>query len=1320
MNKKIGLFLLVLLLCAASAGKLYAYSASVSDFTGLQSAITSSTNTTNTISITTNTIVFQNTISTVSKNISFSGQSGGSVFDLNGSYVSFSTSNLSFANISFRNGATSGIRVGVGGGVSLNFSTAVFSGAIDFTNNSGFGGGLYINSSSVTFTDNVNFSSNASNSTYPGYLYDGGGFYAKNSKLTFAKEVVFSSNNASRGAGFAADGSNISFLDKVYFMDAVYGGGFYASYSTVTFSKDVVFLNNAGGGVGGCEAYIANIIFGGKTDFIDNGNSAFYTYSSTVTFKNTVNFINNYCTYNGGSAITATGFSSIVFEQDANFLNNSGGSVNSVVYAWNGPNSIDFKGKVLCKENNGGFYAQDNAKVIFEKDADFINNNADAIHAKNSNISFIGTASFVENWYGFKAEGSTLTLNTVYSSGNATGFSLSSSTLSLGNSTFEYNAYGSVLNYSSATFRNTAVFSNNGSRNYYYNNYYNTGGALSLVNSTAAFQDNVTISNNVAGLGGGFYLKQSSATFFGYFTSIHDNMALDGGGIYLDNSFLILSQGFTRWVYHENNHADRDGGALFFNNSDIIFPDTSVEYFNYNTAGGSGGGIMSKHSNIYYGANPDFKENSAYLNGGAICAEDSDFSFKIGGRFYSNTAQTGNGGAICSNNSTFYFDFAGEFYNNTSYLNGGAIYLENSVLPFTWGETFTGNSCLTGSGGAMYVYKSSATSDNALISFESNKAGTNGGAISAKQSVIDLKIGGNFLNNTAVSGYGGAVYLDSVTFSISASSNDFIFSGNTDSSGGNDIYIAEQSILKFDSSSNTISLSGGIVTSRTTAAYMSELYKYGTGSLYLGGKNYLSFNQFVINSGSVQIAADAKYDIINLTIAANSELNISNGSADNIKLLNLNSQGTLVMDAKDTIYATHASIGGKVTINLGDIRPVRSGSYAVITSENNFTGSAIVTLSSFSLNRITSITRFQSSNEIGYTADISRLDAIQGLSSNQAQTASSIDYMFGTATGARLDKINYIDGLPVNLKKAALTDISGSFIANVIKTGVTNADRNAIYGHMDNAYKGLWAEGYGEGSALTKDVNSSADFNAGTYGIEAGWDIINVKNILSGFSINYANSNYTQGQNKGDMANIELNIYGGYFINKWNFKGRLRGGYQSYNTTRYMEIIDETASGKFNGLSFGANAQAEYIVPVADNVYLSPFFGLEIGMLQYDSFQESGSNFNLNVEGGNYTMSKANLGANFKGKANAFNWYAGAGLSCFLNGTQGKFNASLDGHNTENISGAEQGALMFNVSLGGEYLVRKIISIHADMNAGAGSGISLYKGALGITYKLGK
>ena len=188
--------------------------------------------------------------------------------------------------------------------------------------------------------------------------------------------------------------------------------------------------------------------------------------------------------------------------------------------------------------------------------------------------------------------------------------------------------------------------------------------------------------------------------------------------------------------------------------------------------------------------------NGNGTDGGAISAKSSKLSL-VNTRFVSNNGQ--NGGAMYISQESAVYCSGSSFTNNTARYGGGMFMEEMSEA--SCGGLWTGNSAVQ-SGGAVRISRSSLEWGEDT-NFESNIAGTNGGAVFAfNDSTVSWNTNVIFYLNEAILYYGGAmsIYESSVSGDGTTSfySNRGEFGGGIGSVNSN-IYMGGQTVFKYNS-----------------------------------------------------------------------------------------------------------------------------------------------------------------------------------------------------------------------------------------------------------------------------------------------------------------------------------------------------------------------------------------------------------------------------------------------------------------------------------------------------------------------------------------
>ena len=341
------------------------------------------------------------------------------------------------------------------------------------------------------------------------------------------------------------------------------------------------------------------------------------------------------------------------------------------------------------------------------------------------------------------------------------------------------------------------------------------GGAVRTAHGIVEIGNNVGFINCTGGSGGGLYSES--------FTTIGDNVVFEGNkgrrggalnvvddyGGYLTDPDYASGARRVKYVHigknalFKNNSVELlgsggNGGAIEVQSGELSIDDGAT--FTGNTSKSTGGAIAVCDWSPQLPAkavlgSAAFTQNSAGSYGGAIINE-GDVRFNGPVSFVENTAGK-IGGAVCNLNtlnmaaeSTFSKNTAGVgggLYNEGIASLGKASFIENAAadsggavfnvhqLTFADGAVFSGNSATDG--GAVYNDFSEDKDGNAV---SAGSLAFNGGA--------------RFTGNTA-SGLGGAIYnTRSITLNPGAG-QEIVFSGNTDSTGSNAIFMGDGSSL---------------------------------------------------------------------------------------------------------------------------------------------------------------------------------------------------------------------------------------------------------------------------------------------------------------------------------------------------------------------------------------------------------------------------------------------------------------------------------------------------------------------------------------------
>ncbi len=618
---------------------------------------------------------------------------------------------------------------------------------------------------------------------------------------------------------------------------------------------------------------------------------------------------------------------------------------------------------------NGGFIS--NAGTTTLIDSTFTQNSS--TDTNGGVINNTGTLSSNNSYYGTSTSGSGNTAaigGAIYNSGTANivknYFTFNTATTS-GGAIYNDTTGNGVVN--DNTFTSNTATSNGGA-------IYNSGAISSLTND-------IFSSNTSSASGGAIYNSGTITSLGGNF--VGNTAATSGGAIYNDG---IITNVFSDGTLFANNKATTGNGGAIYNETgktinvgNSYFANNSVSassmrggaICNYGTLSGDGG-TYSNNSGYYGGAvytkgastidNSTFLNNSGYY-GGAVYASSNDIttisnsSFTINSTYYYGGAIDNYGNMTLSNN-TF-------TTNSSSY--GGAI-INYSTLTINDG-TFTGNSAY--SGGAIYNLGTLTINDASFDSNYTTVSGDYGGSAICNSGTLSIT-NSSFKNNSS-QGYGGAIYNSSGTATITADGNDIIFSGNTDSTGANDIYMKDGSlVLDAKAITDSITLENGI--SGSTA--YTTITKQGDGELILSGNNS-GYSQ--IFTQTVGITSVSNKFFAGTNNIQGGTLNLNSGSElASTAAINLTNSGTnmIIKDGVNLIAGSSIFVGSSTSLDINT------------TANNTLDFNSTVTGAGTINKSYGGITNFTANNS-GFTGTFNQTSGISNVSNQFFAGKSIID-----------------------------------------------------------------------------------------------------------------------------------------------------------------------------------------------------------------------------------------------------------------------------------------------------------------------------------------
>ena len=420
---------------------------------------------------------------------------------------------------------------------------------------------------------------------------------------------------------------------------------------------------------------------------------------------------------------------------------------------------------------------------------------------------------------------------------------------------------------------------------------------------------------NTGDTGGAIYNYGTISSINGDF--IGNTANSDGGGaIYNLGTISSINGDFIGNM--ANNHA---GGAIY-NFAHCTISSINGDFIG-NTANNYSGGAIYNEGTIS-SINGDFIGNTATDFGGAIVNEYYGTISSITGDFIGNTGSFG--GAIYN-----YFTIdtiTGDFIGNTG-DEGGAICNELGIIGTITGD-FIGNTA-NEHGGAIYNY---FIIDTITGDFIGNTANSDGGAISNLGTITKGITNSSFINNTATTGKGGAVFTANDLTFIS-DGGDTVFKGNTDSTGSNAIYMnVASNTLTFDiknggktymhdaidgASGYTVNITGANKTADTFYLF-NDIKNAGTVSIGGVGLNTINNDIHTYNFNTLNLANDfnmaVDVDLANESMDRLTATSVTGGGTVNVVGMNLKTDAT--KDKTSVLFADD-NLKGNVTTSISEV-----------------------------------------------------------------------------------------------------------------------------------------------------------------------------------------------------------------------------------------------------------------------------------------------------------------------------------------------------------------------------------------------------------------
>jgi predicted outer membrane repeat protein len=848
------------------------------------------------------------------------------------------------------------------------------------------------------------------------------------------------------------------------------------------------------------------------------------------------------------------------------------------------------------------------------------------------------------------------------------------------------------------------------------------------------------------------------------------NRSFDGGGIGIED--YDPSGGRQRLeisnskVKMENNTAMGvpgwgygDGGAIvvasFLGETKLIIKETEMEMIE-NTAGNVGGGwgLSGPGTTVQILSNSQvrFVDNTALNNGGGIFI---DTLARIEG---------------VSNNPASRI----EFYGNRS-KEGGGIAVEGGSINFK-NIYMVGERNIAGiNGGLIYVNGGNVSISD--LRAKSNEAIKAGGAIYVTGFGV-LSIGDNqkeeiiFEDNTA--NKGAAIYVKEAMININAF-EDIIFKDNKGLDfieNKNDIYTAGNATMTFFANVGKKIIVGGGLASEGASDIIN---KKGIGLLKLNG--IIEYDgRMNINNGEVQIkplysGIDARIGDVNLareqSAARNPELTILSDGFDmyDINAKNLNVAGGDINLSINIAKGIHDRIIVADSVTISTSLGVASNMYIktyggigkaiieIISSQYEVEGKFKKADDYFAKVFGGTNPLFKTKYELKYNeygngvylevdSKSDFVNGVPGLRHNQREVARVLDSMTEAKKMANiitalsittLEEYGVGDGRFKETRQL-LEKLSGSFLANLMSQGA-ESNNSVIYNRIreidakDNKRKPnmLWGEiGVGGFNYKPDRIEGYDELKSKDLNVTAGASVLKGRNSIGGLYLTYKGKKISQGEDEGNISDINIGVYGGWYDNsgKSNIKANAGLGYQKIDASRVIKYAgyQENPNSVFNTYSLKANIQGEYRIYNTNEIDFKPYIELQNSVVMNSQTRErNAQEAGLIVEGGTYLRSTIIGGIKFEDEKGDFKWFLkGYGGYALIGGIPTYDMKFANGYGKMNSIEAMDLTVKVGIGAGGDIKVSDKINVYGSLNIEAGLDYTGYAAGLGVSYKFGE
>ena len=308
----------------------------------------------------------------------------------------------------------------------------------------------------------------------------------------------------------------------------------------------------------------------------------------------------------------------------------------------------------------------------------------------------------------------------------------------------------------------------------------------------------------------------------------------------------------------------------------------------------------------------------------------------------------------------------------------------------------------------------------------------------------------------------------------------------------------------------------------------------------------------------------------------------------------------------------------------------------------------------------------------------------------------------------------------------ALQDLSGIFYANSFMTSAMLSKANIIYSRLNNfsveveKNNKVWAQVYTNNFSVAEN-EENPKFENNMYGMIAGYDTVNDEDLVFGIAGFYGQGELKQLDDKADVIDAGVNVYGDYKINEnIDIKGLIGYSMQDYDTTRTLRFIKQEIKSKYATNTISLDLEAAYRYDLNEKLSLKPLVGANCAIVSNGDIEEDGdTEQKLKIDKNSYTKADVRVGVGLQSRAvSPFNWYVSAAVKQIVVGdkfTTKSYFVKASDYEFE-IESTKLASTSFVGNLGCSYDINSSFNVSLDLNADTGSA-SGFGGNIGATYR---